>query len=103
MGRGEVGQGEHRCRVAGEVEQLGQGSGAGNVEGAVDPGHAQGVEAGGEVGAVGDRCGPELAEEVVVVGAGGADDMDAAGGGELDGGAADATGGAVDEERHAGP
>ena len=96
--RGEVGDGHHVLRAARELDQLGQDTAPGDVQSEVDAVRCERADPLHHALAVRHGLGSEEPEVVVVPGAGGADDARTAGDGQLDGGAADAPGRAVDEE-----
>src|ERR1700723_1003698 len=99
----EVGDRHDVLRAARELDELGQDAASGDVERRVDAVGRERANPLDEALAVGDGLGPQRAKVLVVCRTGGADHACAAYHGELDGGAADASGGAVDEQRAAAP
>ena len=97
----EVGDRHDVLRAARELDELGQDAAPGDVERGVDAVRRERANPPGQALAVGDGLGPQRAKVVVVGRAGGADHARAAHHGELNRGAADASGGAVDEQRAA--
>src|SRR6185312_13762706 len=83
------------------ADELGQDAAPGDVERGVDAVRRERANPPRQALAVGDGLGPQRAKVVVVGRAGGADHAHAARLGELNRGAADASGGAVDEQRAA--
>ncbi len=90
-------------RAAGELDELGEHPAPGDVEREVDAAGRERANLLDEALAVGDGLGPQRAQVLVVRRAGGADHARAARHGELDRGAANAAGGAADEQRAAAP
>jgi hypothetical protein len=97
----EVGDRHDVLRAAGEFDELGQHPAPGDVERDVDAVGSERANPLDEALAVGDGLGPQRAKVLVVGRTGGADHARAAHHGELNRGAADASGGAVDEQRAA--
>ncbi len=88
-------------RAARERGELGQDTAPGDVERGIDTVGRVRANPLDEAIAVGDGLGPQRAEVVVVCRAGGADHAHTAHHGELNGGAANVSGGAVDQQRAA--
>jgi hypothetical protein len=99
----EVGDRHDVLRAARELDEFGQDAAPGDVERHVDAVGRKRANPLDEALAVGDGLGAQRAQVIMVGGTGGADHARAARHGELDGGAADPTGGAVDEQRAPGP
>src|ERR1700678_952949 len=99
----EVGDGHDVLRTARELDELGQDAAPGDVERGVDAVRRERADPLDEALAVGDGLGPQRAKVLVVGRTGGADHARTAHHGELNRGAADASGGAVDEQRAAAP
>ena len=102
-GAAEVGERDDVPGAAGELDELGQHPAPGDVERDVNAVGRERANPLDEALAVGDRLGPQRAQVVVVGRTGGADHARAARHGQLNRGAADAAGGAVDEQRAADP
>jgi hypothetical protein len=85
-------------RTAGELDEVWQDTAAGNIERQIDTAGSERAYPIDEALAVGQGLGTERAQVVLVGRTGGADHARATGHRELDRGAADATGGSVDEQ-----
>ena len=97
----EVGDGHDVGGAARELDELGQDAAAGDIKCAVDAVWRQCADSLDQAGSVGDRLCPQRAQITVIGGTRGADHLRPTRHGELDGSAADASGGAVDEHRAA--
>ena len=97
----EVGDGDHLLGPPASSMSSRQDTAAGDVERQVDAVGSERADPLRHAVTVGDGFGAERAQQLVGGGAAGTDHARAPGHGELDGGAADASGGAVDEHRAA--
>jgi hypothetical protein len=94
----DVGECHHVLRAASEINQLGQYATSGDIERGVDAIGREGPDSSGHAFAISHGLCAKETKVAVVGGTSGADHARAAGHGELNGGAADSTRSAVDEQ-----